>query len=338
LASLERQARRTQEHEQLRADLQLLLREWYGYHWHEAQQEVAEAQATVHIQEERLSRVQAEQAETARLLDKLRQQIQQLRTRVDGWHRELSDLYARREAASRDLAVSQEREHSIIAQQESIQRQTADLEEEALFQEELAKLAEQELGSLQEELEDAAAQAETAGQALEKRRVERSRVEKLVQVARQELASLSARQGQLQAHLGESRAQIERVEKALETVLQALERAEKDHQSADAAHLAAGRALEAMEAGLRAADERLSTCRKRLVEVEGRRKSASDERAGFAAEAARLKARLDVLEQAEAALTGYASGTRLLLQASRQKRLSGARGALISFLEAPAQI
>ncbi len=43
LRSLERQARRAQEYEQVRADLTLLLHEWYGYHWHNAQQELSES-------------------------------------------------------------------------------------------------------------------------------------------------------------------------------------------------------------------------------------------------------------------------------------------------------
>ena len=43
LRSLERQARRAQEFEQVRTDLKILLREWYGYHWHQAQAELTEA-------------------------------------------------------------------------------------------------------------------------------------------------------------------------------------------------------------------------------------------------------------------------------------------------------
>ena len=36
-SSLERQARKAQEYEQVRADLRMLLRDWYGYHWHRTQ-------------------------------------------------------------------------------------------------------------------------------------------------------------------------------------------------------------------------------------------------------------------------------------------------------------
>src|SRR5512139_1557201 len=34
LRSLERQAKRAQEYDQMKSDLKVVLREWYGYHWH----------------------------------------------------------------------------------------------------------------------------------------------------------------------------------------------------------------------------------------------------------------------------------------------------------------
>jgi chromosome segregation protein len=40
LRLLERQARRAQEYAQVQADLRMVLREWYGYHWHRSQKEL----------------------------------------------------------------------------------------------------------------------------------------------------------------------------------------------------------------------------------------------------------------------------------------------------------
>ena len=56
------------------------------------------------------------------------------------------------------------------------------------------------------------------------------------------------------------------------------------------------------------------------------------------AEQARLKAQLDVLEQAEQSLAGYADGAKLLLEAARQSKLSGARGALSAAMDVPAEL
>ena len=61
LRSLERQAKRAQEYNQMKADLKVVLREWYGYHWHKAQADLVEAQITAKQQEDALSQVQSNQ-------------------------------------------------------------------------------------------------------------------------------------------------------------------------------------------------------------------------------------------------------------------------------------
>ena len=52
----------------------------------------------------------------------------------------------------------------------------------------------------------------------------------------------------------------------------------------------------------------------------------------------RLKAQLEVLEQSEQSLAGYAEGARYLLDAARQSKLMGARGALSAALDVPAEL
>ena len=53
LVSLEKQARRVIEYERIKADLRVLLRDWYGYHWHKVQQDLAHARDVVRTQEAR---------------------------------------------------------------------------------------------------------------------------------------------------------------------------------------------------------------------------------------------------------------------------------------------
>src|SRR5919106_1171371 len=54
LRSLERQAKRAIEYTRAQADLKVILREWYGYHWHRAQQELTESREMVRAQEARV--------------------------------------------------------------------------------------------------------------------------------------------------------------------------------------------------------------------------------------------------------------------------------------------
>ena len=64
----------------------------------------------------------------------------------------------------------------------------------------------------------------------------------------------------------------------------------------------------------------------------------NDERANRLAEHTRSKTQLEVLEQAEQSLAGYAEGARFLLDVARQSQLKGVRGALSASLDVPAEL
>ena len=54
LRSLERQAKRAIEYSRAQADLKIILREWYGYHWHRTQQELTNTHEVLKVQEARV--------------------------------------------------------------------------------------------------------------------------------------------------------------------------------------------------------------------------------------------------------------------------------------------
>ncbi|OGO37981.1 MAG: chromosome segregation protein SMC [Chloroflexi bacterium RBG_16_57_11] len=338
LSSLERQARRAQEYEQLRADLQILLHEWYGYYWHTAQFELSEARKAVQSQETRLEKVRNEQNGVEQSLAALRQQLGLARAGLNAYHKELSGLHGQREVISRQLAVSEERLRLLHQQQAGVHSERERLEEELSSQRDLLVGSIQDVDQLRIELEEASDQLNKVQLDLTARQQERLLVEKSVQDVRQQLSSLSIRQGQLQARLVEIQAQAERTHKELEKAIQGQAKTEQARQTAYASRQAALAATQKAESAYKDAAEAELNGQKQLEAVEMERKQALEERSNLAAELARLKAQQDVLDQAENTLTGYAEGARILLQATRQQRLSGARGALSSYLETPAEL
>ncbi len=75
-----------------------------------------------------------------------------------------------------------------------------------------------------------------------------------------------------------------------------------------------------------------------LAGLEEKAKQEQAELAVKQAEQARLKAQLDVLEQAEQSLVGYADGAKLLLNASQQSKSGRVRGALSAALDVPVEL
>ncbi len=338
LRTLDRQSRRAREYSQMQADLHVLLREWYGYHWHKSQQQLAENREVQRQQESRqrearegYQRVQAEYST-------FRERVQGLRAQLNTWHREVSDLHSQRESVSRELAVLDERQRSLTASRQTlISDRDRALDEGTLARERLSEV-EGEVVRMQAESEEADERLKSAQEALQSRQVERSGIEEKLQAAQATLNSLNTRKAETQARLDElaSRrtAQSERIETGKATVQEADEevvRADGEHRSAQSALQKATQAYEEAEANLEARKGEVA-----YLQEEKRQKN--EEVSALKANQSRLAAQLEVLEQLERSLQGYAEGARFLLEAARNSKLGGAQGALSAVLDVPAEL
>lgn len=337
LRSLERQARRVQEYEQIKTDLQEMLREWYGYHWHRAQRELAQAQQVARQQEQHLKRAKNEQQALDGKLTGLRIHSQEIRQNLNAWRHELAELHARREVISRELAVSSERQLAIRQQQAALETQQINIEQELeLLQEQLLS-SQQEVERIQAELDEAQAQADEAHNELSRRQRERDQVETDLRRFRQEISNFNSRQGQMQARIVEKKAQHQRAMQSLQQAEQALAKAEKEQEEALANQLQAKDNEEKTRQTLQQAQSAYDNHHEHLQEIEKQRRLLDQDRAALSANLAKIKAQRDVLAQAESSLTGYASGTRILLEAASKQGLSGTQGALSTHLQVPAE-
>lgn len=338
MRSLERQARRAREFEQVRADLQVMLRDWYGYHWHLAQGELREAREVARKREGTLERARKSYQELDKQIAMTRAQLQGVRTRLNDWHRQLALLHTRREEQSTQHAVVEERIRSLLEQRQSVQIDLARLQEELELDQERLLAAEQDMERLNEELVDARTRAEDAFLALQKHQNERAEAEAAVHASRQALAALNRSLGELQARLAERQAQAERQAGELSEAEAALEGARNDLLLAQKRSDQIKAAYSQAEKARIKAEMALQEQRQRRMKAEVTVKELREKSATLSAELARLKAQIDVIDQAENVLSGYARGAQALIKAARQGRLKGAKGPLSSFLEVPPEL
>ncbi len=335
LRSLEKQAHRAQEYEQVKADLVVLLRDWYGFHWHRAQQELMEAREADRTQAAILEKARSEQSALDAAISEKRQEIQGVRSHLNEWLRQSTDYQIQRENLRRELAVVDERAHSLEQQERDLQDELTRLEDDAGLQVELIASVDQEVIRLSTDLEESRQQAEKARKKLAERQSERARIETQILEARQRSGRLNAQHGQLQARLAERTSQVERDQRALTVTSEAVQRTERDREEAlsqaDTAQLALGE----LETNVNQLEETLKRQQATTQDAEAKRKEILKNVEGAEAETGRLNARLDIIAQAEASLTGYNEGTRILLQAVRQNRLAGKPGALSQYLDVP---
>ncbi|RME91179.1 MAG: chromosome segregation protein SMC [Anaerolineae bacterium] len=338
LRTLERQARKAREYAQAQADLRLLLREWYGYHWHRAQKDLASARGAVREQEGRLQKARQAYQETQEKYNAFRERLQALRSQVSAWRSQLAALQSRREQIRREMAVLEERRRSLTLSQQEGEIERERLQAELQVAHERLHSAGEEVERLQQEYEDARTEAETAQAALQARQKEREQAEARYQAALQSLTNWRARLAELRARRDELQSRLENHREKLTSLERDVHEAEQALRDLEERQHRAALARQEAEKAVQKAERALEEQRARTVALEEQRRTNLEERARLEAEQDRLQNRLDVLIQAEQSLAGYAEGARFLLDAARRSRLQGVRGALSTALSVPAEL
>jgi chromosome segregation protein len=335
LRSLERQAKRAQEYNQMKEDLKVLLREWYGYHWHSAQAELVTVQIDASQKEEILSKVQSNQLNLDQKLSAYRLEINEIRGKLGDWHNELTSLHQRRETLSREQAINNERSRSMIQQLEQLSTEKLKLGEEVAIQRDQLETANQELAQLEMELKEALQSVSESTEALKFRLQERASLEERIQSLQKEINDLAAQSTQLQARQAEKGTHINRLKSTLIDI-------DKDILSSQDELFSIQKSLDTMLGAkaekvknTQAMQGDLITLQDKLTVLELGRKENDGKISNQKALVAKIQAEINVLEEAEKNLTGYEEGARILLQAVKENRLDGAIGSLGNHLIVP---
>jgi chromosome segregation protein len=196
----------------------------------------------------------------------------------------------------------------------------------------------QEVAELQSDHEEAQRQHTEAQARWQAKQGERTAFEEKLQNARAYIEQWNAQRAESQARLdelgsrfGNLNIRLEQADKAVETARLAVGQAEEKLSLAQQRRAAA-------EENLRQADAELERAKQEVERLEQKRRAKLDERAERLTAHTRLITQIEVLEQAEHSLAGYAEGARFLLNAARESRLRGAHGALSAVLDVPAEL
>jgi chromosome segregation protein len=338
LKSLERQAARAQEYAQVQADLKLLLREWYGYHWHRAQHELADSLELSRSQEVKLLEARETYQGLRQNYASFRDRLNALRARLNSWHRQSAQLHENRESVSQELATQEERQRSLLDSRQATESEAALLVEELKSGRGQHSEAEKEFLQQQGELAEASSQLTSARAELETLVAEKQDAERELNAERKKLEALTTTQIQLGTRLeelgsrqeaaGEKRVALEGEFSAADA---ALEKAEDELEQA-------ANGLKASETAVKKVEAEQTVVKRNQLAVSEELKQKNAELTQKLAEQDRLRARLEILDQAEQALEGYGDGARLLLDAARKKGLRGVRDIVSRIMDVPADL
>lgn len=333
LRSLERQAQRARDFNQVKADLDAILKIWYGYHWHRAVEALESARLEAELTQGELTDLQGKQEGYDQEVAGLRTRVSALRGQLNTWRGESNRLNAARESLARELAVADERLRSLAAQRESLLAELTPLEAQLAEQTGRAAAALAEVARLAAEAGEARRQLEAAQAALTQLDTQRAEIQQRESEARAALTRLDAQLAELRAREAQRLERRARLAATLAGQRAEFEKQLAAEEAARARAQQANAALNALQFARAEAEAGVAAQTEAIREAEAQLAGATEHAAAAHADIERLRARQEVLEQARAEPGGFASGAKTLLANNFP-----ARGALAELLNVPAEL
>ena len=335
LRSLEKQQEKAVSYDQIDADLKLLLKDWYGYHWHRTQADLREAIKVNAAQQEKVNQARDERTALEKQLEFAQRNLGEERNRLSELHRSLSALHVEKEETSRSIAVLEEREQ---AQKNSIAefQRTIDMDQA-------------QLNALVSEIEDQVTFTESSTE-------EFSRMEKDLQDAQSKLEDRLAQRNEIETQIYDQEKEINHATQEtlrLQTLIEGLKKQitmresdmsdledrigknqqqfmELKQQLHDLEQRAASNALE-LEKLSEKRDLTTSEITELHTQIENQRVDSNKCEDILR----QLNGQLKLLEEAERSLVGFSSGAKSILDAMKSGKLKGDYRLLLDLLNVP---
>ena len=327
---LEKQAKKAEEYERIKADLRLVLREWYGYHWHKGQADIARARENQKVQEVYLEQVKSKHLAINEQIHATRLSIQSLRQALSEWHAQSSALIGEKDTISKELAVSEERYRSLTNQVHSYEVDITRLQEEI----DSGKLSLEEIlseaSSIQNDLDTSREKEETIKSQIsaiqsQKDIAENSLNEIRTKVTARETAIITTR-----AQIEEKNSRSKSLEKSLSSLAQAAAGLKDKLSQIDTQFSAVKDKKEACITKLGRVKADLALRWTRHEDLENEIILLNKEKLSLEQDATRIQIEIGMLEQAEKNLVGFPSGAKSLLESIRRGDITGFASALSS--------
>ena len=337
LHSLERQAKRAEEYDRVKADLNVLLKDWYGYHWHNTQKDLLHSREVLRVQEEKAKVARQNLSEVEGKVQSFRQKIRDLRAQLDEWHSLSAGLHLEREKISRNLAVLEERYRAQVDQREATSQELARLEEESKLQGERLEALLQEKDKLVADLEEAKTQMVNAQKTFDEKSAEKNQAEADLREIRQTLVKAETQQVQQKAHQRELANRLETLSESQKTLMASLKNADQELSKAQKALEDARQKKDGVDDALNSLEEDFDAETRVIQKIKEELNQVISSKNQLENEKARISAQIEVITQAEKALSGFANGAKSIMQAVSQGALKGKYRLMSSLIDVPAQ-
>ena len=261
LGYLRRQAERAREREQIAGDLRILLRDWYGFHWHTTLRELEQSRTLAAGLHARVEAHQADLAAIGRQIETLRSRQTELRAALGELHRTSSGRHREAEIVGRDLAVAQEHLRQVLVRAEESHRELAPMRVQADTLSARIMETESAIAAARGSLADRQANVDEVQASVNRLQREREQAHEALSESRRRLNQLQNQHGDGQSRLQQFGERLTRLQE--EYAVQA-----RTQQAAAVDGLAAERGLDTLAAAVSDRQARASAIQEQIAQVE----------------------------------------------------------------------
>ena len=335
LKSLERQAVRAEQYDQVKADLKVLLQEWYGYHWARVQDDLNKAKDLESRHRIDLDKARKTQAAFDRELSENQARVGSQRSRLNTWHRELAEHHNQKENISRDRAVTEERIRSLEKRIQDLDTERIRLEENTQLTRERLDKSLEDKKSGQSRFEESKQKSDQARQALEEKSNQMDVLEEEASKALDNLKRYHEEQIRLRSQAADRNEQLEKKKNRLKSSENQIKTAQENHHKIKTRYEELREKLDQAVSAREKIEIELEDIHQEKIAGDKYRQEIIDQLSLVKTERSQLTAELSVLQQAEQKLAGYADGAKLLLTESSSGKLDGVLGTLSKYIDVP---
>jgi len=335
LQSLEKQQEKAVSYNQIDADLKLLLQDWYGYHWHQTQENLREAIKVNARQQDKVNQARDERKKFETKLDVAQKTLGQKRVKVSEMHHALAELHEEKEINARQIAVLTEREQAqkerLVDLTQSVEldkTQISSLEKEIVDLEHSHTDSADEYSEMQQDLRDAQHQ-------LEVRQARRDEIEKQIRDSENAVNQSSQQILRLQTRLDSQKKQIDIKKSDISQMKDRNKKNQRHFEEMQGALAEKRQQLLSIKNDMEQYIDTRTAVAGALSEIKAETNDFQKDREKCERLLQNLQGQYKLLEEAEQSMVGFSSGAKEIITAVRNGKLHGDFRLLLDILKIP---
>jgi chromosome segregation protein len=335
IRSLEKQQEKTKIFLQIDKDLKLLLKDWYGFHWHTTQRDLEAALEHNVKQQKQVDQSREIKQKLESQLKQTQDSLHVKRENLSQMHLQLSDFHTQKEMNTRNLAVLEEREKSQKSRLLEIERSIIfALDRKKNIEEEITEISSQNSSDLElfKSNETLLQEAQKSLQTRLDQRVELNnalnKTQQNINQKKQELLQLTSRMEGIRHQINLGSSDIEKISLSLKSTKTEFEKLDRRLLELNSAKSDIEKQTEKNNQEIQVQEELI---KEKNVDLRNKR----DQKQKCEQIIGKLGSEISLLDEAEAAMTGFSSGTKQVFEAIKKGQLSGNFKLLMDYLEVP---